>query len=44
MAKLTYEELYKRQMEIEKARDPEVVFLVDTTEEDTNWLRDEEDK
>lgn len=39
----TYEELHKKQMKIEQAQDPEVVFLADTLEEDANWLRKKED-
>ena len=35
----TYKELYDKQMGIEKAQDPEVIFLVDTTREDVDWLR-----
>ena len=41
MAKPTYEELYAKQMKIEQAQDPEVVFLADTLEEDVDWIKEE---
>ena len=41
MAEPTYKELYEKQMRIEQAQDPEVIFLADTLEEDVDWLQRE---
>ena len=39
----TYEELYDKQLEAEKAENPEVDFLLDTNEEEVDWLRPKEE-
>ena len=35
----THEELYKKQLKDEQKKNPKVDLIVDTTEEDVNWLR-----
>ena len=39
MAEPTYKELYSKQLVEEKKENPKVEFILDTTEEDVDWLR-----